>query len=685
MGDIKELLTEYQDRKIALYGLGTETERFLSELGDSVSVIGLLDGFQEDGELYGCPVISLEEAFLKGVRLMIVVARPGSCKVIARRIGEFCRRNQIALYDVRGRNLLESKTVSYDFRQLEGKTLRELLEETDRADVVSFDLFDTLVTRKVRSYTDLFELMDLRLREDGLYIPDFAKLRLAAEKELSKDKAPGLTQIYESVLQKTGGNFITAPELASMEWEIDLSVMVIRKRIRDVFCKAVEAGKQVVITTDSYYSLEQIKAILDRFALTGYDKAVVSCEYGISKTQGLFQVLQGEYETKKILHIGDDEISDIERASANGITACRIFSGEDLFDACGGLGMESEIRTLSDRLKTGMLIAELFNSPFWFEEEDRALSVSDAFQIGYLFCAPVITDFVLWLKEKAEEQNFKQILFGARDGYLIGRLFRKVSPRTKSVYFLASRTAAIRAGVENEKDIAYIDSMKYFGVPEESLKTRFGITADDLRQGKRDREILAKARRQRSNYRKYIKKLDIQEENTALFDFVAKGTVQMYLQRLFSQHIKGFYFLQLEPEFMADKGLDIQPFYLDEERDASMIFDNYYILETMLTSPYPQIEEFGGDGNPVFAVETRSERDIRCFERAQDGMITYFEEYLRILPEEAREGNKKLGELFLSLVNQIQIKDEDFLSLKIEDPFFGRMTDIKDVIGNNVR
>ncbi len=41
-----------------------------------------------------------------------------------------------------------------------------------------------------------------------------------------------------------------------------------------------------------------------------------------------------------------------------------------------------------------------------------------------------------------------------------------------------------------------------------------------------------------------------------MFDFVAKGTTQMYLQRLFPQHMKGFYFLQLEPEFMAEKGLD---------------------------------------------------------------------------------------------------------------------------------
>lgn len=681
MDEVKELLAKYRKEKIAVYGLGTETERFLTEFRDSISVVGLLDGFREYGKMYGYPVISVQEASSKGVRLILVVARPGSCKVIAKRIGGFCRENNIALYDIRGRDLLKNNMVSYGFNHLAGRTLPELLDEIDRADVVSFDLFDTLVTRSVRSYTDVFELLDLKLREKGINIPDFAQLRLFAEKELSKNKAPNLKQIYACVLKRTGGNFVTASELAWMEWEIDFSIMVARERVCDVFRKAVSSGKRVVITTDSYYSLEQITEILDRFGLTGWDKVLVSCECGISKTQGLFKILENRYKAEKILHIGDDEFSDIEKASANGMDTYRVFSGEDLFDALGGLGMEQDIMAAADRLKAGMFISRMFNSPFWFEDEGGVLSVPDAFEIGYLFCAPIITDFILWLKEKTETQNFKQVLFCARDGYFIGRLFRMVSPRTKSIYFLASRMAAIRAGMENEDDIAYVNSMKYFGEQKEAFKRRFGITADDWEYGELNKKILEKSAVQRENYKKYIKKLNIQKDNLAMFDFVAKGTVQMYLQKMFPQQMRGFYFLQLEPEFMADKGLDIQPFYSNEEKDTSMIFDHYYILETILTSPYPQTEEFDGEGNPIFAAETRSEQDVQCFQKVQEGIFAYVKEYLQILPEGLRKGNKKLDESFLSLINKIQIKDKNFLALKVEDPFFGRMTDIKDVIG----
>ena len=515
----------------------------------------------------------------------------------------------------------------------------------------------------------------------GIVIPDFSKLRLYAEKELSKETAPKLKEIYNYVLKKTGGNFISAEELAAIEFELDLETLIVRSEVCEVYKSVIASEKKVVISTDSYYTLSQIKIILDKTGITSPDKIFVSCEYTTSKTQFLFKELCKEFREKKILHIGDDEIADIKKANELNINTYRIYSSIDLFDALGGLRIEDEIRTLSDRVKAGMFISEVFNSPFWFEEEAEKLSVNSAAQVGYLFCAPMIIDFVLWLKRKLEEENYRQILFCARDGYLPGRLFRKVSTNTKSVYFLSSRTAAIRAGMMNDKDIEYVDSMKYFGTPEEALKVRFGISVDDITKIKRKREVLLKSEIQRDNYKRYIEKLDLSDDDIGLFDFVAKGTTQMYLGKLFSQHVKGFYFLQLEPEFMADKGLDIEPFYSDEEKNVSAIFDNYYILETMLTSPYSQVEEFDQNGEPVFFNETRTEKDLGVFEQAQAGITEFYEEYMRLVPEEARIENKKLDEKILALVNHIQIKDEDFMAMQVEDPFFGRMTDIRDVLG----
>ena len=102
------------------------------------------------------------------------------------------------------------------------------------------------------------------------------------------------------------------------------------------------------------------KDIQIRFGLENCDRVLVSCEYGTSKTQNLFKVLQDKYRGAEILHIGDDEVSDIEKASANGIDTYQVYSGEELFDALDGLGMESNIATMADRLKTGLFISQMF-------------------------------------------------------------------------------------------------------------------------------------------------------------------------------------------------------------------------------------------------------------------------------------------------------------------------------------
>ncbi len=667
------------EEKIALYGLSTETERWINENDPGDSVAGLLDGFRSSGEMYGYPIIDLTEVLELGVKKIIVVARPGSCKAITKRIGGFCAENSISLFDVRGKDLLALNEVRYSFEGIAGYTRQDLHEKIKEVDVVSFDLFDTLITRSVLSYTDVFELVELRLAERGVTIPDLSSLRLRAEKELSVNAAPCLDEIYDFILNKTESEVMTASELSELEWNVDYSVMKPRYDMHEVFCQTVSSGKSVVITTDTYYSREKITAILDRFGFRGYDDILVSCECKRSKTQGLFEILKDRYSTSRILHIGDDEVADISGADSCGLGSFRVYSGSTLFDYAGEFGFSDIIGSLSDRIKVGMLISRLFNSPFCFENEDKTISVGSSSDIGYVFCAPMITDFAVWMNKTLEEQGYKQVLFCARDGYLLGKLFEELKYQGKQFYFLTSRTAAIRAGVETVEDIEYVDSMKYFGTASEATGVRFGVSVSE--GGERNKDILARSKRLRDHYGKYVSSLGVNDKKIGMFDFVAKGTTQLYLQKLFSQHMKGFYFLQLEPEFMADKGVDIEPFYSEEEKDSSAIFDNYYVLETILTSPDPQLLEFDESGKPIYADETRSKKDIECFMRAHDGVLEFFEDYIGVLSTDNIEVNKNLDEALLALINKLKVTDTDFLDLKVEDPFFGRMTEMRDLLG----
>lgn len=105
MASLTQMFQEYKGGPIAVYGLGTETARVLEEMGQEFQVIGLLDGYRDTGVLFGMPILSMEQAIEAGVKLILVAARPGSCKAIAKRIGNICKEKQIRLFDTRGKDL----------------------------------------------------------------------------------------------------------------------------------------------------------------------------------------------------------------------------------------------------------------------------------------------------------------------------------------------------------------------------------------------------------------------------------------------------------------------------------------------------------------------------------------------------------------------------------------------------
>lgn len=678
MTDLSKILEPYKNRRIAIYGLGTETERVLYKIRYDFQIVGLLDGYKEEGTLYDKPIISLKYAIECQVKLILVVARPGSCRAILKRIGAVCKENDIALVDVRGRNLCNMKKASYYFTDTDGISRKYLMEQADKSDLISIDLFDTLIMRRTLFSSDIFEIVDYRLKEKGIVIEDFSDRRLAGEKYLAKSMAPTLVEIYSYMKKTYLIEELIPEEAAELEWQIDYELVVPRQEMCD-FCEEIHSrGKELYIVSDTYYTSEQLIKLLEKCNIRFYRDIFASCEYRTAKTDSLFDRVKERICGKKCIHIGDDAVADIESAKKHGFDAYQIYSGTDLLEMTGYMGLWDSLEGLSERIKIGMFVSILFNSPFQFESKEQKISVKGAYNLGYLFFAPIISDFVIWFEEQVKKYDIANVWLCARDGYLIKKMYDELHKDKSSVYFLTSRVAAIRAGVENEKDIKYVGGMKFSGTIEEELQERFGISQQigtdyiDV--------ILHRADACRRNYHRYMERLDIKEGDIAFFDFVAKGTSQMYIQRLVDNHLKGLYFLQLEKEYMQGKGLDIVPFYDENETEDSEIYENYYILETMLTSPMPSIKEFDEQGEPCYVHETRRKEDIMYVQRAQDGINDYFETYLKICPKAEIMVNKKIDELLLALIHHIDVADEYFINLKVEDPFFNRMTNISDLI-----
>lgn len=682
MFSLTQILQPYRGCKIAVYGLSVLTEEILPLIDPEYQIVGLLDGYRTEGRLYGNPIISLEDAIQKGVALILVAARPESCKIIAKRIGAMCSKHQIDLLDIQGKNLLKPKESVYHLKAFPGFTKESLFQAVSQHDTVSVDFFDTLVMRQTLFPTDVFELMDARLKQRGICIKDFPSKRLEGEKELCKQTIPTLGEIYTYLVKKYGVSEISAKDLAELEWQVDCGLLVPRKEFCSLLRDIYRQGKPIYIVTDTFYTKEQIAGFLNQCELDCYTDIFTSCDYRTSKTQQLFQQLRTKIFGKSCIHIGDSEDADVKAAEKAGFTGWRIYSGLDLFEQTGYLGMWDAIHGLSSRVQTGMFVSRLFNSPFQFEKEDAKITIQNSSDLGFLFFAPIITSFVFWFHQQVQENGLKNVWFCARDGYLIKLLYDLLDSTDSSVYFLTSRTAAIRAGMETREDIQYVEEMRFSGTLQEQLKTRFGIETEASDEGKRlldyEQEILKNAADCRKNYLAYLNGLKMEKGPIAFFDFVARGTTQMYISRFVKNHFKGFYFLQQDAEYMKRNGLDILSFYSKETAANSAIAENYYILETVLTSPMPSLIGFDGQGVPLYGEETRTEKNLRCIEAIQNGIQDYFQTYLKLCPMEPE--NRKLGELCLPLVHSLAIADNSFLNLKVEDPFFNRISCVSDLV-----
>lgn len=684
MHDFPSIFNKYRNRRIAVYGLSLETKKILPELDGMFQVMGLLDGYRQDGSLYGKQIISMEQAIKDQVEMILVVARPGSSRAIAKRIGSLCTEKGIRLFDVRGKDLCDQQRVAYSFDHIQGITRKQLFQYTKDSDAVSFDFFDTLMMRQVLFISDVFGLIDRRLKKKGIFIENFCGKRLESEKSLSQETAPSLEEIYTYMVNIYSIQGILPEELARLEWDVDQTLLIPRWEMCRFVAEMIQMGKDVYIVSDTYYTGQQIEQLLDECGVYGYKAVLASCEYGTGKMHHLFGRLKDKLRGKTCIHIGDDISVDIESARKHGLGACQINSGIELLEMSGYLGFWGDLDGLSDRIKMGMFAAKIFNSPFQFESVDRKIYVENAYDIGYLFFAPMITDFVLWFNKQVREEHIQNVWFCARDGYLIKKMYDRLTNDTSSVYFLTSRMAAVRAGVESEEDIVYVEEMNFSGSLPEQLEKRFGIFVSFEKVGNKlsdhIQEILTAAAQNRRDYKKYIDKLKISQGDIAFFDFVSKGTCQMFVSRLVTEHLKGYYFLQLEKRSMKEKLLDIQSFYGQEGLEDSAIYNDYYILEVMLTSPMPTLEGFDRNGEPRYAKETRKASDMRCFQDSQEGILDYFKTYLDICGTLDMQIDKQIDEMFLSLLHKVSILDRDFLDLIVEDPFFERTTSMKDLI-----
>lgn len=322
---------------------------------------------------------------------------------------------------------------------------------SDTVEVVSFDIFDTLLVRPAKEPKDIFVLLQSTVQEKfGL---DFWELRYHAEEDLGKENAT-LSEIWDHIARRHALSPDVARELMQMEVKLEKDVLIPRSDIRELYQYALSLGKRIIVISDMYLPEDVLRDILGS---KGYDQIAayyISCEYGRRKSTGkLYETVlkeEGIVEPSKIVHIGDNAHSDLKVPLDAGITAVYCPSiwdtafSEDSWLRSGGLQYEG-LENTYQRLLYGFMLQNTYNSGGRWDMRPQCFK--DLSMFARMYVAPLALSAVIDLIQETRRQGtYNRIFFSARDGYLPMRIYEMFSGRhpeklLPAVYLPISRRA----------------------------------------------------------------------------------------------------------------------------------------------------------------------------------------------------------------------------------------------------
>ena len=123
----------------------------------------------------------------------------------------------------------------------------EIFKRIQRKNIVSFDVFDTLLKRDVAAPEDVFEIVQLQLRKSGSPIKDYCHMRTDAEKRVRQahlEREVTLNEIYNY----TGYTFEARKELMQLELETEKNLITGNVPIKRIYDRCVKDHKTIYLS-----------------------------------------------------------------------------------------------------------------------------------------------------------------------------------------------------------------------------------------------------------------------------------------------------------------------------------------------------------------------------------------------------------------------------------------------------
>lgn len=345
----------------------------------------------------------------------------------------FCRflgeQTEIPVYEEKKPPCAESESV---LANRDRKSVSETISFLMQYEVISFDIFDTLIFRPFSEPTDLFFFLG-----EKTGILDFKRLRMQAEAEARVQKYKEekhyeikLSDIWSRLENEIG---VTKEQGMQMEQALEMEFCYANPFMQQVFTQLREHGKRIVITSDMYLSKAFLSELLQKNGYGGYEELYVSCEYEKSKADGLlYEVVKRAYpDTDSMIHVGDNPVSDVKNAKKHGFEVfyypnvnrnALLYRAYDMSAVVGGA-------------YRGIVNNKLYNG---------TEQLSMEYEYGYIYGGLFVLGYCNFIHTYARVHGIDKLLFLSRDGDILRQAYAVLFPEEKTEYVYWSRAAATK-------------------------------------------------------------------------------------------------------------------------------------------------------------------------------------------------------------------------------------------------
>lgn len=370
--------------------------------------------------------------------------------------GYYLLRNKSIEYDSslfpdHNKKVMIGSESSYFCKKMEEPST--LINKLQGYDVISFDVFDTLIFRKMEHPEDLFYV-----EQSILNYPNLKVLRKEAEHKSrerryteNRDYEVDINEIWQTLSDMTGID----PKMGiETEWNIEKTYCYANPYFKNVVNELKEMGKTIIVCSDMYFGEQYIRELLTLNNYPEFDGYYISCDFRNSKNNGrLYAIIRNKYgKDMKYIHIGDNEYSDEKMARQNGFHS---FFYPNVNEA----GISYRANDMDPVIAS--VYAGIINSYLHCGINIK----SPEFEFGFIYGGLFAVGYCQFIHEYVLNNSVEKILFFSRDGDILYKVYNLLYPDDieKTEYVFWSRLASTKMSAKILK-AHYLERMLFHKV-----------------------------------------------------------------------------------------------------------------------------------------------------------------------------------------------------------------------------